>query len=139
MVVLVAGAGLAFWLAPREADEAPAAVGERTETESQDGATLTAPVPRPAPGARPTGAMVLPDGSRVPALNGVEVEVALTWPAGRPFSPIVDKTPSPTGLWWYVHADGTRSTTQFFERDDGTREPVATVFAPTAPASPLRR
>lgn len=77
-----------------------------------------------APGLR------LPDGTRVALLNGATRDVELVWPADRAFSPIVG-TRRHAGLDWYVHADGTQSTTQVvFRADLGREDVVAVVGAP---------
>ena len=54
------------------------------------------------------GKILLPDGTFVPALNGVET--AVQW-GKRSFSPIVGRNLTDTGVEWYVHEDGSQSTT----------------------------
>lgn len=77
-----------------------------------------------------------PDGTYLPALNGVRGAPAFQWPAGRPFSPVVGKIGAPPNEW-YVHADGCRSTTTMTYRSDIQREsPMSHVAEPLKPAAP---
>ena len=94
-----------------------------------------APLP-PAPPPTARDLVILPDGTRLAALNRVTGVTSIEWPADRPFSPVVGTEASPTGLQWYVHADGTRSTTQWLQMNDGTRRAVGTVAAPRPTAEP---
>jgi len=72
------------------------------------------------------GMLELPDGSRVPALNGVKAPAALVW-GDAPWSPIVGTTRS-EGVDWFVHEDGTYSTTvEVFRSDLGRTDPVTLV------------
>lgn len=113
--------------APRSSESAPAKAASA-------GAAPTEPSPRagelslPEP---PAGSgLVMPNGQRVPCLNGVDGEFVLRWPRGRPFAPIVAVETTDTGLAWYVHQDGTRSTTQWMQKPDGSREGVGSVASP---------
>ncbi|MEZ5964900.1 MAG: hypothetical protein R3F56_13755 [Planctomycetota bacterium] len=74
----------------------------------------------------------LPNGEFVPALNGVRGAPPMEWPADRPFSPIIGRVRT-TELEWYVHADGTRSTTQMSFRTDLSRFDAVTTLANPAP------
>lgn len=65
-----------------------------------------------------------PDGSYLPPLNGAKGRVVMTWPAGRPFSPVVGKIGGGQSEEWYRHADGTLSTTVVKFRSDLGREDV---------------
>ena len=56
----------------------------------------------------PNDQIRLPDGSYVPALNGVAT--AVSW-GKRAFSPIVGRNVTAQGVEWYVHEDGSQSTT----------------------------
>ncbi len=56
------------------------------------------------------GSLTLPDGSSVPCLNGVKDTLRLKWPGGA-YSPIVSTRLDDRNLHWYVHADGSQSTT----------------------------
>lgn len=78
----------------------------------------------------------LPDGDFVPALNGVRNPPRMEWPNDRPFSPIIGRVRT-TELEWYVHADGTRSTTQMSFRTDLGRFDAVTTVANPAPLGQL--
>ena len=78
--------------------------------------------------------MILPSGENVPALNGVNESVKLLWPTDLPYSPIVGTQREVDGLEWYVHADGSRSTTQMvFRSDVGRKVAMSVVANPKAP------
>lgn len=80
-----------------------------------------------------SGMVRYPDGTYLPALNGVRGAPAIQWPAGRPFSPVVDKVGTPPNEW-YVHADGARSTTTMtFRSDLGRTSPMSHVAVPQKP------
>ena len=70
-----------------------------------------------------------PDGTELPPLNGVEIPAKLQWPKNRPYSPVVGKKTEANGDTWYVHADGTRSTTIMLYRSDLNREDPTTIVA----------
>ncbi len=55
-----------------------------------------------------------PDGSYLPLLNGVPYAGAISRArAAGPLPPVVAKTADQHGVEWYVHADGSRTTTQW--------------------------
>ncbi len=83
------------------------------------------------------GVLVLPNGKKVRALNGVTTEVRLLWPAETPYSPITGVTRT-QGIDWYVHADGSRSTTQMVYRSDLGRKTAMSMVANPRPALPLQ-
>ena len=118
---------------PRAAEPCPAAVVVAT----------VPPVPA-SPRARsetdPDATLLLPDGTRVPALNGARTPTPLAgaWPANVPWSPILGIERSPTGVDWYVHADGSRSTTEMRWRADLGREDAITRLARPVAAPPPR-
>lgn len=94
-----------------------------------------ADVPRPV---IPKTAITYPDGSSLPALNGVTVPIKLIWPSGRPYSPIIGKRVegAPDFLEWYVHADGSHSTTAMMQvRRGGPKEATGMVRSPV-PVAP---
>lgn len=69
------------------------------------------PAAKKEPQAEPSRELALPDGSRVPALNGAADPAPLADYWGPfPWSPIV-ATRSSNGVDWYEHADGSMSTT----------------------------
>jgi hypothetical protein len=93
----------------------------------QPAAATAAPAAAPAPGR-----LRLPDGSEVEPLNGVKAPPAMVW-GETPYAPIVGREFG-NGIEWYVHADGTRSTTLDRWRDDlGRRDSVTLVAHPKAP------
>ncbi len=61
--------------------------------------------------ARPERFLKLPNGTFVAPLNGVKEPARFLWPKNLPFSPIIGKELDDHGRWWYVHQDGSRSTT----------------------------
>lgn len=75
--------------------------------------------------------LLLPDGTRVRTLNGATNPSPLrdAWPANLPWSPIVRVERSDVGVDWFVHADGTRSTTELKWRSDIGREDAVTRLA----------
>ena len=77
----------------------------------------------------------MPDGKYLPALNGVLNPPALTWPTGRPYSPVVGTERDTRGDEWYVHADGSKSTMTMIQMNRQGRmsdEPVSYVATPQA-------
>ena len=73
--------------------------------------------------------LLLPNGQRVPALNGVRNPPPLKWRKKTPFSPIVRKTVDDLGNEWYLHADGSQSTTVMVFRPDLGRHDAVTRIA----------
>jgi hypothetical protein len=81
--------------------------------------------------------LLLPDGSTTPALNGVTETLRMPWPVDRPYSAIVG-IETVQGSEWYVHEDGSRSTSLMNWRSDLGREaPMSLVANPpeSLPAS----
>ena len=117
---------------------------ESRDRESSDIGPTKPPVatvldaPRQQPPASRTGTLACPDGTILDALNGVTGAVELRWPRHLPYAAIVGQETSPTGLQWYVHGDGSRSTTQWVTFVDGRREAVSTVASPTGIAAMAR-
>jgi hypothetical protein len=98
-------------------------------------------VPEPGPGA---AVIVYPDGTRYPTLNGVAAPIKLNWSSDRPYSPIVGTMYDGelNQLYWYVHADGSYSTTAMMQnRRGGAPVPTGIVQAELAslPASMMAR
>lgn len=138
----LAAVGTTGWLVLREKpaerqpvpQEKPASMPSSRPPESTP--SLLAPhVIAPTKAPVDVHAMVrYPDGSYLPALNGVRGAPAMQWPAGRPFSPVVNKVGTPPNEW-YVHADGCMSTTTMTYRSDIQREsPMSHVAEPRPPA-----
>ena len=98
-------------------------------------------VPEPGPGA---AVITYPDGSRYPTLNGVTGPIKLNWSSDRAYSPIVGTMYDGelNQLYWYVHADGSYSTTAMMQnRRGGPPVPTGIVQAELAslPASMMAR
>lgn len=159
-LVLLGLAGLALFVFPEQLGLAPlepdrgAAASSGAEpdapaaTQHPTPAASTAPVPKgqgpvlavlPQSGAVPAGKLGLPDGTWVEALNGVTAPAPLRWPNERPWSPIVGKRlgQGEPPVWWYVHADGSMSTTVMAWRDDLGREDAQTLVANPAATQPV--
>lgn len=92
--------------------------------------------PEPKKG-NPDRVLLLPDGSKVPVLNGAWGAPALDWPSDRPWSKIIGRERDDSNLEWYVHADGSRSITQNIWRDDLNRFDPSTVVATPIKALPM--
>lgn len=77
---------------------------------------LPAVVPlQPTPPGVPT--LRMPDGKEFPLLNGVREAPLPSWEPGRPYSPIIG-TRTVRGIDYYVHADGSTTTTIMAWRTD---------------------
>jgi hypothetical protein len=129
LVVAAAAVGGAWWALRTVPEEAP----------------KHAPTPEPSPEPKPSKSPVMtvdflpepeakvpterrlkmPDGSFVPTLNGVVNPAPIAW-GSVPYSPIVRKQIDPT-VEWYVHADGTYTTTIMQWRSDLKRNDACTV------------
>ncbi|MBK8096158.1 MAG: hypothetical protein IPK26_03575 [Planctomycetes bacterium] len=132
LLVAAAGATLAITLwATRGSDTEPA-------DGNTPGADPKANQPAPAPqqGAPPTTTpaadsrqLLLPDGTEVAPLNGVANPPKVLW-GDRPYSPIVKVTH--TTIDWYLHADGSLTTTlEVWRKDLGRKDAVTMVCNPT--------
>jgi hypothetical protein len=84
---------------------------------------VAAASPPPRDPIAAAGTTQFPDGSRLPALNGVAEDLRMPWPGGGPFSPVVDRIEH-AGTQWYRHADGSLSTTLIC-REQPSGQPVA--------------
>ena len=60
---------------------------------------------------KPERYLNLPDGTFVAPLNGVQEPAPFLWPKNIPFAPIIGKELDDHGRWWYLHKDGSKSTT----------------------------
>ena len=98
------------------------------------------PARGPSPAADPRQ-LLLPDGTSTPALNGAThaPPLARGWDPAVPYAPIVGQR-TVDGVRWYVHADGTQSTTRMVYRPDlGRLDAVTSVAHPgDGPAAPVR-
>jgi len=87
------------------------------------------PVAEPAPVVAGASAR-FPDGSTMPALNGVKTDVVIQW-GSSPFTKIIGTEDGPGGWKWYVHENGTRSTTAMVDQN-GVPTATSLVAEPTA-------
>ncbi len=132
-LLLVLG-GLAWWATssdepPTHLDQPPAPVAAPTAPPARLQYTAPVATRTPEPAARKR-MVLLPNGDYVPTLNGVLDAPAMDWPTSIPYSPIIGRESTAT-LDWYVHADGSKSTTQMaFRTDLGRMGPVTTVANP---------
>lgn len=139
-LLLLLGGGGYYWLQARTVAPAPAAVAPAPEE---------TPVPAPIPPAQATpappspaaatapaqkrGGIRYPDGSVMPALNGVTEEVTLQW-GKTPFTRIVGVITDERGQQWYRHEDGTMSTVWMGEMN-GVPQAQGAVAQPTSAVS----
>ncbi|MCB9882831.1 MAG: hypothetical protein H6832_07105 [Planctomycetes bacterium] len=67
-------------------------------------------------GTPPHGAAVFPDGTWLEPLNGVQVAPPFPgFAPGYPYAPVVEIVKGDKGISWYIHADGSTSSTQLVE------------------------
>lgn len=135
--VAVAGAAAAFWLsrgaetpaAPPGTTAAPAPVA----APAAPPAPVAAPLPTPASTGIPEAdCIAFPDGTRLPPLNGVKKAPAMTFHRLVPYAKVLRKEfDKATGLEWYIHENGVRSTTRLQWRN-GVQEAVAEIEMPRA-------
>lgn len=135
LVLLVAIGGL-WWWQRRPAEEAPASLPPTAAPAAASPAPVqpvTAAaepsVERQAPAVPTPGKLLYACGQEAPALNGVTESIKLDW-AG-PWSPI-QKIVVERGWEWYVHEDGSRSTTQMIDMN-GVPQAMALRAQPTEP------
>jgi hypothetical protein len=123
-----------------DADDPGPAPG-RGEAATTAAAAAAAIVAAPAASRDPTGPrdgqLALPDDTFVPCLNGARgaPDLRLFW-GDRPFSPIVSIERTDLGIDWYVHADGSRTTTEMKWRADLGRFDAMTRVAVPVPGTP---
>lgn len=139
----VLAAGVAAWCGLHSAaglvlaaPEVRAALPDAPAPAAAPATAALPPVEAPSPPCVDDEATVLlPDGSRIDALNGARGAKPLrdAWPANEPWSPIVGVEHSPAGVDWWVHADGSRSTTEMKWRDDLRRYDAVTRLARPTP------
>lgn len=73
-------------------------------------------------GKPPHGAAVFPDGTWLPPLNGVKVAPKFPgFAPGFPYAPVVKIVKGDKNVSWYIHADGSHSSTQLVETTQGGR------------------
>ncbi len=95
------------------------------------------PLSEALPRTATTGTIIYPDGNNFPALNDVQVPIEIIWTSGRPYSPIVGTMNDgpPLNLEWYVHANGSHSTTAMRSVQRGG--PLRAIGLVRAPVNPL--
>jgi hypothetical protein len=144
LLCLMGALGGVSWYALRTIPEAPEAP---IRSKPAPEAAPPAPAPQPVAVALtfPKADQVpeeqrlrMPDGSFVPTLNGVKNPAKIAW-GEQPYAPVVRIQKDPT-LEWYVHADGTYTTTIMQWRSDLNREDAVTLClhpaTPTAVDAP---
>lgn len=118
--------------APSSLSGGPAKAHEATPMRSGGQGVGTMPIAK-ATTVDVSRSIRMPDGKYLPALNGVLNPPALTWPTGRPYSPVVGTERDTRGDDWYVHADGSKSTMKMIQMNRQGRisvEPVSYVANP---------
>jgi hypothetical protein len=142
-LLLCGAAGTVLWLWPSEGRpvlQQPTPSGAENKVEKPSSASLhaqwTSPpsVKNPDPEAK-RKMVLLPTGEYIQALNGAVDAPPLSWEQGRPYSEIIGIERTPAGQEWWVHADGTKSTTEMNFRSDLGRADATTQVA--HPARPL--
>ncbi len=122
---------------PSPIDEAPPANAKPDKGNAPvepDSKLPLIPVPSVDP-ATNASKFLLPDGSYALALNGVTGAKPLKWPPTKAWSPIEGKVRGPNGEEWYVHEDGSMSTTVWsVDHVRGVRMPLTRLALPNAPA-----
>jgi hypothetical protein len=138
-VLTVAGGGV--WLAMRDQQPAPQRPTEEpAPAAAPEQPSPTVPVSAPLPLQTPAEAgvaeadcIVYPDGTKLPPLNGVTKAPPVTFHRLVPYAKVVRKERDRTGLEWYIHENGVRSTTKLQWRN-GVQEAVSEVDMPRPPA-----
>jgi hypothetical protein len=95
----------------------PAQQREPTPKAPEPAPAVVAPLPLQTPaqaGVEEKDCIVYPDGTKLPPLNGVKKAPTLTFDKRlMPFAKVVRKElDRATGLEWYIHENGVRSTTR---------------------------
>src|SRR5689334_16937891 len=87
--------------------------------ETKVAAPVVAPLQTPqAAGVPEADCISYPDGTRLPPLNGVKKAPEIVFHRLTPFTKVLRKELDPrTGLEWYVHENGVRSTTRMMWRN----------------------
>ncbi|MFO1078123.1 MAG: hypothetical protein U1E73_10425 [Planctomycetota bacterium] len=144
VLVVAGGATMAFCYRLPATPVAPAA----PSASQSPAARLAEPPVAPATGevvvapvtATAADRLDLPDGTSVALLNGTTGALTLAsfWGA-RAWSPIVRIERTDAGVDWYVHADGTRSTTEMRWRSDlGRNDAMVRIAVPVADPPPIK-
>lgn len=93
---------------------------------------VVAPLPTPASaGIPPEDCITYPDGTKLPPLNGIKKAPPIVFHRLIPFTKVLRKEfDKASGLEWYVHENGARSTTRLQWRN-GVQEAVGELSMPT--------
>jgi hypothetical protein len=135
LALFAAAAGTAY-LITRGDDAAPVAQPTPSDRavlpQAKPAVPLAAELPTPASAGIPEDdCIVYPDGTRLPPLNGVKKAPPIAFHRLTPFAKVVRKEfDRASGIDWYVHENGVRSTTRF---DVGTGKAVGEVSMPAEP------
>ncbi len=140
LAVVAAAAAVVLWVRPADdkptdlpVSASPSAEGEVPKPPPPVLTYEAPPIVREPKAEEKERLLKLPTGEYVPALNGVLNPAAMQWPSTIPYSPIVGRERDSHGQDWYVHADGSKSTTTMVFRSDlGRMDPVTQVANPNA-------
>jgi hypothetical protein len=136
---LATAAVFALWrsgTAPRPSRTAATRAPAEQAGPAGAGAVASGPVAEPAPEPLATSELRFPPGVTVAAPNGVTGAPAPCVWGDQPWSPIVRREWN-NGLEWYVHADGTYTTTKMSWRSDlGRSDAVTLCVHPMAGVAP---
>lgn len=138
VLLAIATLGTVTWLLRRSPESPPPALATPDSRPASTSESLTAVRATRDP-LELLDSVRFPDGSYLPLLNGAKGKVVMTWPAGRPFSPVVGKVGGGQSEEWYRHADGTLTTTVVKFRSDLGREDVLCQVANQVDAKQLLR
>jgi hypothetical protein len=138
LIVVAAAGGVAWSLrngpAEKPPEPAPPMAPEKAPTPTPGAATSVVMRIPDKKGVPPEQLLRFPNGETAAPLNGIENPATCVWGTDVPWSPIVRRELN-NGLEWYVHADGTYTTTTKVWRSDTQRmEPVTLCLHPTTPA-----
>lgn len=118
-----------------EVDAASVAKNEKRPVKSRKSAGPKSTGSIGRTGTPPHGAAVFPDGTWLPPLNGVDIAPPFPgFDPKYPYAPVVKIVRGDKGVSWYIHADGSHSTTQMAMTEQGGRkfrQPAWVVGNPT--------
>lgn len=106
--------------------QAPAVVTQAPAAKPAE--PVVAPLPTPESAGIPVDdCIAYPDGTRLPPLNGVKKAPQMVFHRLIPFAKVVRKEfDKATGLEWYIHENGVRSTTHL-QWKNGVQEAFAEI------------